>query len=161
MGLVERHGSTADLTHWQGSIPVNYLYTTGRAGEKFFKGLLDGELRAAKCPACGVVYLPPRIYCERCFKRLEENYIKVPPRGDVFTFTLCHRRMDGSRSDQTIIMAMVRVDHTDGGIVHYLGEVAPEEVYIGMPVQAVFQPKKERKGSILDIKYFRPRKERG
>jgi uncharacterized OB-fold protein len=53
---------------------------------------------------------------------------------------------------------MVKIDHTDGGLVHYLGDVKPDEVYIGMPVEAVFKPKKQRKGSILDIKYFKPKK---
>ena len=52
----------------------------------------------------------------------------------------------------------VKIDQTDGGLVHYLGGVKPEEVYIGMSVEAVFKPKKQRKGSILDIKYFRPKK---
>jgi len=157
MGLVERHGNTADLTHWEGRIPVNYAYTTGRAGEKFFKGILKGEFVATECPSCGVVYLPPRTYCERCFERLEDNYHKVAPQGEVLTFTICHRKMDGSPSDEPIIIAMIRIDDTDGGLVHSLGEVTPEDVYIGMPVEAVFKPKKQRGGSILDIKYFRPR----
>jgi uncharacterized OB-fold protein len=52
---------------------------------------------------------------------------------------------------------MIRIDQTDGGLVHYLGEVKPEAVYVGMPVQAKFKPKKERVGSILDIAYFKPR----
>jgi len=37
-----------------------------------------------------------------------------------------------------------------------LGEVELDELYIGLPVEALFKPKKEREGSILDIKYFRP-----
>jgi len=53
-------------------------------------------------------------------------------------------------------MAFVQLDGADGGLVHYLDEVAPEQVYIGMDVEAVFKEKAERKGSITDIKYFRP-----
>jgi uncharacterized OB-fold protein len=156
MGLGERHCKTADLTHWRGRIPVNYVYTTGRAGEKFFQAISKGEFVATKCHGCSVVYLPPRIYCERCFARLEDNYVKVPPRGRVHTFTVCHKKMDGSKSDEPVVIAMVQIDDTNGGLVHRLGEVKPEEVSIGMPVEAVFKPKKQRKGSILDIKYFRP-----
>jgi uncharacterized OB-fold protein len=158
MGLAERHGSTADLTHWKGRIPVNYVYTTGRAGEKFFQAISKGEFVATQCYGCGVVYLPPRTYCERCFDRLEDSYVKVAPQGEVHAFTICYRKMDGSPSDKPIIVSMIRIDDTDGGLVHCLSEVKPEDVYIGMPVKAVFQPKKERKGSILDIKYFRPRR---
>jgi uncharacterized OB-fold protein len=35
-----------------------------------------------------------------------------------------------------------------------LGEIDPEQLRVGMRVQAVFQ--KEREGNILDIKYFKP-----
>jgi len=38
-----------------------------------------------------------------------------------------------------------------------LGEVDnPDELKIGMRVKAVFKEKKDREGSILDIKYFKP-----
>jgi uncharacterized OB-fold protein len=158
MGLAERHSSTADLTHWRGRIPVNYVYTVGRAGEKFFQGVVNGKFVATECTSCNVVYLPPRTYCERCFARLEDNYLEVSPQGRVHTFTLCHKKLDGSKCDEPVLVAMVQIDDTDGGLVHCLGEVKPEEVYIGMPVEAVFKPKKQRKGSILDIKYFKPRK---
>jgi len=42
------------------------------------------------------------------------------------------------------------------GIMHLLGEVAPDDVKIGMRVKAVWKPPEEREGSILDIKYFKP-----
>ena len=158
MGLAERHSRTVDLTHWRGRIPVNYVYTAGRAGEKFFQGVVNGKFVAAECTSCGVVYLPARIYCERCFARIEDNYVEVLPQGRVHTFTVCHKKLDGSESDQPVLVAMVKIDDTDGGLVHCLGEVKPEDVYIGMPVEAVFEPKKQRKGSILDIRYFKPKK---
>lgn len=156
MGLAERHGSTADLTHWKGKIPVSYVYTAGRAGEKFLQAISKGEFVATKCHGCGVVYLPSRIYCERCFARLEDNYVKVAPQGEVHAFTICHRKMDGSPSDRPVMMAVIRMSDTDGGLVHCLGEVKPEDVSIGMQVEAVFKPKKHRKGSILDIDHFKP-----
>jgi uncharacterized OB-fold protein len=55
-----------------------------------------------------------------------------------------------------VIMAMVRLDGTDGGVVHYLGGVKPDQVYIGMRVKAILKPKKERVGAITDIKNFSP-----
>ena len=75
MAFLERHNSTADLTHWRGEIPVNYVYTAGRAGEKFFKAMMRGKLVAAECSTCRVTYLPPRNYCERCFERIENNFV--------------------------------------------------------------------------------------
>jgi uncharacterized OB-fold protein len=74
----------------------------------------------------------------------------------VHTFTVCNKKADGTDSDEPILMAVVRIDDTDGSLVHRLGQVRAEDVYIGMPVEAVFKPTKERKGSILDIEYFKP-----
>ena len=158
MGLVHRHTSTADLTHWKGRIPVNYVYTAGRAGEQFLREIKAGRLLAAQCEPCDTVYLPPRTYCEKCFNRIEDNTIRLSPKGKVHTFTVCHQKMDGTPTNKPLVIAMIQIEGTDGGLVHYLDGVTPEDVAIGMPVEAVFLPKKQRKGSILDIKYFRPRK---
>jgi uncharacterized OB-fold protein len=40
--------------------------------------------------------------------------------------------------------------------VHKLGETTAEEVEIGLPVAAVLRPRRQRKGSLLDIRYFKP-----
>jgi uncharacterized OB-fold protein len=157
MGITERISRTTDLTAWQGEIPTNYVYTLGRAEEKFFRTIMEkGRLTGTKCDACEIVYVPPRIYCEQCLERLEKNYMEVNKRGTVHTFTLCFEAMDGTRHDKPHILAMVKIDDTDGGLIHYLGEVKPEDVYIGMPVEAVFKAKNDRVGSIHDIKYFKP-----
>jgi uncharacterized OB-fold protein len=53
---------------------------------------------------------------------------------------------------------VIRLDGaSEGGFLHKLGEVDPDDVRIGMAVEAVWKPLAERTGSILDIAYFRPR----
>ncbi len=42
------------------------------------------------------------------------------------------------------------------GMMHYFGEMTKEEIRIGMRVKAVWKPWEERRGSVLDIKYFAP-----
>jgi uncharacterized OB-fold protein len=51
---------------------------------------------------------------------------------------------------------VIAIDGSHGGLLHVLGEVDPEEVRVGMAVEAVWKPAAERAGSILDIAYFRP-----
>jgi uncharacterized OB-fold protein len=52
---------------------------------------------------------------------------------------------------------VIRLDGTsEGGFLHLLGEVAPDDVRAGMQVEAVWRPPGERAGSILDIAHFRP-----
>jgi hypothetical protein len=156
MALIERMQKTTDLTYWEGKIPMNYIYTAGRAGEKFFRALMKGKITGAKCTECGILYVPPRIYCEKCFARLEDNYVDVGLRGTVHTFVQSHEAFDGSRKEKSSIVAMIRIDETQGGLYHWLGEVDFDKVHIGMPVEAVFKPAKSREGSLLDIRYFKP-----
>ena len=42
------------------------------------------------------------------------------------------------------------------GILHMLGEVEPDDISIGMAVEAVWKPESEREGAITDIKYWKP-----
>jgi uncharacterized OB-fold protein len=156
MALIERFQKTNDVTFWEGQIPMSYIYTVGRAGEKFFQELRQGRIFGARCKSCNLTYVPPRIYCEKCFARLEDSYLDVGTRGTVETFTVCYEKFDGSRKETPSLLAVIRIDGTDGGLVHYLGEVDPGQVVIGLPVEAVFQPTDDRLGGVLDIKYFRP-----
>jgi len=156
MALIERHQKTTDISYWQGQIPMSYVYTVGRAGEKFLRGIMEGKVFGARCEACQLTYVPPRIYCEKCFARLEDHYIDVGIQGTVHTFTLCHEAYDGTQKERPSIVAVIRIDKTAGGVVHWLGEVEFKDVFIGMPVVAIFAPEAERQGSILDIKYFKP-----
>jgi uncharacterized OB-fold protein len=61
-------------------------------------------------------------------------------------------------ADPPELPAVIRIaGASDGGFLHKLGDIAPDDVRIGMEVEAVWRPRNEREGSILDIAYFRPR----
>ncbi len=156
MSLIERLQKTTDVTYWEGQIPMSYIYTVGRAGEKFFRELINGKLLGSKCETCKIIYVPAKMFCERCFARLEDNYLDVGTKGKVHTFTRCYETYEGIRKESPSIVAVIQIDGTQGFLVHWLDEVEFENVYIGMPVEAVFKPKKDREGSILDINYFKP-----
>jgi uncharacterized OB-fold protein len=53
---------------------------------------------------------------------------------------------------------MIRIDGTDSGLLHWLGDVDPADARIGMRVEAVLKPQSQRTGSVLDIVHFRPAK---
>lgn len=156
MALFYRIQHAHDALAWKGEIPITSRYTTGLAGERFFREIMEnGRFLGVHCPECDLTYVPPRLYCERCFAHLEE-WVEVPNTGRVHTFTVVHVDLDGSRLPKPRVLAFVRLDGSDGGLVHFLGEVEPDQVCIGMCVEAVFKDKAERKGGILDIAYFRP-----
>ncbi|MBI2935969.1 MAG: Zn-ribbon domain-containing OB-fold protein [Chloroflexi bacterium] len=144
------------LAAWRGEAKTWGRYTYGIAGERFFRSLKDtGKLLGSRCSKCGVTYIPPRMYCERCFSQLNE-WLEVSSRGTVRTFTILHYALDGSPLNPPAILALVALEGTEGGLVHRLGEIEPGQVYIGMPVRMVLKPKARRQGSMLDIRYFRP-----
>jgi len=139
---------------WLGNLPVTSRYTYGLAGERFFRAIKDeGRILGTRCHQCNWTYVPGVAFCERCLGELTE-WVDVGTTGEVYTFTLLNENYDGSRRDTPEVVAFVQFG--DGGLVHRLGEVEPEEVEIGMLVEAVFKPKSERTGSITDILYFRP-----
>ncbi len=79
-------------------------------------------------------------------------------RGIVETFSICYVRWDMVALDPPELPAVIRLEGaSSGGFLHKLGEVAPQDVSIGMAVEAVWRPAAERTGSILDIAYFKPR----
>lgn len=152
MSLLEKDPNAPEA--WLGEMPVTSRYTAGLAGEKFLRAIKDeGKILGSHCDRCGVTYVPARQFCERCMDELNET-IDVGTEGEVHTFTLLFENLDGSPREEPEIVAFIRLG--DGGLVHKLDEVHLDDLDIGMPVEAVFKPKAEREGSILDIKYFRP-----
>jgi uncharacterized OB-fold protein len=152
MTLLERDPNAPSA--WMGEMPVTSRYTFGLAGERFFRTIKEeGRILGTRCHRCEHIYVPATIFCERCLGELDE-WVDVGIDGEVHTYTLLYENPDGTRQDRPELVAFVRLG--DGGLVHRLGEVEPEAVFIGLPVQAVFKPASERKGSILDIVHFRP-----
>jgi uncharacterized OB-fold protein len=156
MAILEKVDKLHHAIAWRGDIPITSRYTAGIAGEKFFREIKDNaRFLGTHCQECDLVYVPATMFCERCFAELDE-WVEIANRGMVFTYTVLCRDLDEKPLDPPVILAYVKLEGADGGLVHYLSEVNPAEVYIGMEVEAVFKDAAEREGSILDITHFRP-----
>ena len=108
------------------------------------------------CSGCERVLVPPRMFCERCF-RPTDAWVEVEATGIVQTYSIRHVAWDMRPLDVPELPAAIAIDGSDGGFLHVLGEVDPAQVTMGMAVEAVWKHVGEREGSILDIAYFRPR----
>lgn len=145
---------------WPGRMPVEFRYTAGVAGERFFQTLRrQGTLAVTRCASCGITYLPPRLYCERCFADLAGAWDTVPPAGRVHTFTTLHVDHEGHPLPRPEVIAFVRIDGTDGGLVARLLNVRPSDVRLEAAVAAVLVPPRRRTGRITDIVGFAPQRE--
>jgi uncharacterized OB-fold protein len=152
MALLQRDPNAPQA--WLGDLPVENRYTYGLAGEKFFRTMKDeARIMGTRCPVCDHTYVPAAIFCERCMSKLDE-WVDVGTIGEVVTFTFLHVGLDGKPLEKPELIAFIRFG--DGGLIHHLGEIEPDQVEIGLLVEAVFKPKSQRIGSILDIKYFKP-----
>lgn len=141
-----------------GTLPITNRYTYGLAGERFFREIKDNaRILGAYCKSCDRTYVPAAAFCERCLSELTE-WIDVGTEGELITFTILNANLDGSPRDEPLIVGFVRLG--DGGLIHFLDNIQPHQVKIGMTFKAVFKPPSERQGSILDISHFRPVKEK-
>jgi acetyl-CoA C-acetyltransferase len=145
--------ATGALDH---AVDARYGWDAGVAIGRFLDGLREGRILGRECRGCERVLVPPRMFCERCF-RGTDAWVEVERSGVVQTFSICHVRWDMKPLEQPELPAVISIDGSDGGLLHRLGEVSPDEVRIGMAVEAVWRPEADRTGSILDIAYFRPR----
>lgn len=138
---------------WRGNLPVTSRYTFGLAGERFFRALKDeGKIMGAYCPRCDRTYVPATAFCERCLGELT-TWVDMGLTGKLLTFTLLFVDCDDQPLDEPELVGLVAFG--DGGIIHKL-EADLDTLEIGLTMQAVLKPKKERTGSILDIVHFKP-----
>jgi uncharacterized protein len=139
-------------------VDARYAWDTGVAVSEFLRGLKRGVVVARACRQCRRVLVPPRMFCEQCF-RPTDQWVEVSDTGRVNTFSICYVRWDMEPLDEPELPAVIEIDGASRGIgfLHKLGEVNPDDLAVGMPVEAVWKPEGERTGSILDIRYFRPR----
>jgi acetyl-CoA C-acetyltransferase len=137
------------------TIGAAYEWDAGVAVGRFLDGLRGGRIVGRECRNCGRVLVPPRMFCERCF-RGTDAWVQVEHTGVVQTFSICHVSWDMQPLDEPQLPAVIAIDGSEGGFLHMLGEVEPDDARVGMTVEAVWRPVGERTGSILDIAYFKP-----
>jgi len=142
-------------TTWQPK--CQYAWDAGVAIGRYLAELKNGRLIGRQCFQCRRILIPPRMFCEQCFRHTDE-WVYLQDTGTVSSFSICYVSWDMRRLEQPTIPAVIAIDgaYRGMGIMHLLGEVEPQQVTIGMRVQAVWKPAEERTGSILDISYFRP-----
>ena len=146
---------------WRGKI--DYAFDPGVAIGRFLQGMKEGKLLGRKCRQCDRIVIPPRMFCEMCFRRNDE-WVELCDTGRINTFSVSYVNWDASRREKPQVPAVIEIDGASPGmgILHLLGEVGESLkdilalVKVGLPVQAVWKPPAQREGAITDILYFRP-----
>ena len=156
MPILEKLIQPGEARHWPDSIPLEYHYTAGVAGEEFRRELRDnGRFLVSKCSKCKSTYIPARMYCPDCFIEMKDQY-PIDKSGYIYSFTTVHRRRSGEESNSPITVGLVKFDGVKGGIVHLLDVGDSTELSIGTKVTPVLRDSAKRVGAITDILGFKP-----
>jgi uncharacterized OB-fold protein len=149
---------TVLTTTWQPNLA--YAWDNGVAIGRYLAELKEGRIIARICHKCHRIMLPPRMFCELCFRPTDE-WAYVEDTGTINTFSIAYVNWDASRrgpKEPPLIPAVIEIDGASAGmgIMHMLGGVNPKDIKIGMKVRAVWKKPEERTGAITDILYFKP-----
>ncbi|MFQ5920187.1 MAG: Zn-ribbon domain-containing OB-fold protein [Thermoplasmata archaeon] len=142
-------------TEWRPE--AKYAWSAGESIGRFLEELQEGHLVGRKCDVDDAVLFPPRSFCQEHFARTGE-FVRLKNTGKVETYSISYLDTDAQRLEEPILVAVISIEGAAEGMgfMHFLGEVDEHDVSIGMRVKAVWKPKKERAGSVTDIRYFKP-----
>lgn len=153
-------GGKVIATSWDPKL--EYAWDDGVAIGRYLAELKNGRIIGKHCRKCDRVMLPPRMFCELCWRPTDE-WVYVQDTGTINTFCVSHvnwkaGRLDIEGGERPYTPAVIEIDGAAPGmgILHHINEVDPWQIEIGMKVKAVWKPAEERQGAITDIRYFVP-----
>src|SRR6476661_4372475 len=139
------------------TVAFDYTRSTGPVIGRFFTGLRDGSLVAART-SDGTVVIPPPEFDPVTHEPVTD-FVEVGSTGTVTSWTWVSEPVAGQPFDRPFAFALVRLDGADVPILHALDVSSAEEVSTGMRVRVRWAD--ERVGSITDIACFEPVAEGG
>lgn len=113
----------------------------------FWAGTAMGELRYQTCADCGRFRHPPRPMCPHC-RSLSDAWVTASGRGPVWSFVIAHPPLLPAYAEQApynVVVVTLEEDRSlrmVGNLVRTpdgaIGELGPDDITIGAPVQVVF-----------------------
>jgi uncharacterized protein len=137
---------------------IPYHYTVGKFATSFFESLREQRILGCKCSSCQRVSVPPKSFCEYCFKPVTE-LVEVGHNGSIEAVTVVTAPFAGS-PPVPYVVAYVKLEGATSSIANYvhgieLGDdfIIPASIQVEAPVHVVFGPVPE--GRVTDF-WFEP-----
>jgi uncharacterized protein len=150
-----KHFSTLQHNVW-----LPYKFALGPVFLKWFEGLKEEKILGNKCPKCGKVLVPARSFCPECNVDMDQ-WIEVSQEGEIVAATIINKPFFGAPANPPYVQALIRLDGTDCDLLHLVGGMDMKDtaglgsrISRGTRVKAVWS--EEKKGHMLDLKYFQP-----
>ncbi len=150
---VEPSAEAEPVTRFKGPTHLDYTVTAGAVTDEFLRTILEQRLVGRRCPSCEKVYLPPRSVCPTCSVRTEET-VEVGQSGVIQTFSVIRIPFQGQVLEPPYVCARIMLEGSDVPLLHIVGEIAPDDVSVGMRVEAVWND--EPMPTLARVRYFRP-----
>ena len=139
----------------EANLNLPYHYVAGDYRARYLAALKERRILGSKCSKTGKVFVPPIICSPESFAPCEE-FVDVADRGVITTFCVVRIPVIGRAIETPYVAASVALDGADISIYALIQECRPEDVRMGMRVEAVWKPDGERQGEHTDIEHFRP-----
>ncbi|MGW8323894.1 MAG: Zn-ribbon domain-containing OB-fold protein [Thermodesulfobacteriota bacterium] len=168
MGYEKEKG--AETMGLQGSWNIGaYKYKAPRLLEEYVQALKERRLIGSVCPGCGKVIVPLRNICGRCHMKMSKR-MEVSDKGTITCFTYSPPVAKGKykvlgadpvetgllHEGEILMPVFVRFDGSDSNVHTLLVGSSPEEVHVGMRVQAIWA--KDPQGALGDLEGVEPLK---
>ena len=114
-----------------------------------WEGCREGELRVQRCNGCGTHIFIPQPACAECFSE-DLEWVTTSKRGVVYSYTVVHRPQQ-PQFKVPYVIAIVEFEEGFHMMSNLIG-LEPDDVKIGMEVEAEFVPRTET----ITLPYFKP-----
>src|SRR5262245_61983205 len=143
------------IKYVESNLYLPYRYVAGDYRARFLRRLKDKVFTGSKCSKTGKVFVAPLFSSPESFAPCDE-IVELPGRGIVTTFCIVNIPVIGRDLQLPYVAASVALDGAAISIFSAVQECKPEDVHMGMRVEAVWKSDSERTGSFDDVSYFRP-----
>jgi uncharacterized protein len=148
-------GTPEPVTMVTAPVRLHYEHTASAGESRFLRGLAAGRLLGERCPACGMVYVPPRGACPTDGVPTTDE-VELPDIGTVTTFCVVNVPYPGQRVTPPYVAAAILLDGADIAFQHLILGCEASEVRMGMRVKAVWKPRDQWGTTPENIDHFRP-----
>lgn len=121
------------MAEYNKPLPLPYADSKG-----YWEAAKKHELRLQKCSECGRLRFPPSPCCPECLS-LNAEWTPVSGKGQVYTFTIFHHVFNPAFKDDVPYATCIIELQEGPRVLSNIVDCRPEEIYIGMPVEAVFE----------------------